>query len=796
MSNNDIASMLFERQPLGLYPCSSLSLEPGSRPTWFVILGLMLSLVVIGLHLWKHAKASVGSHAPAIPAHDKDKTLAGKPCGGDGVVMPELERTPSSEDAEGLRSPFASMVAAPSPELKSTPPSVGHDTEIEYAAGCEEGTVSYPDGSKYCGELLNNLPDGRGVLTWKNGDRYEGEFRMGVQEGQGTMVAADGSLYFGGWDGGQVHGRGVYKPACKVDGSTQDDDHHARRNITTASGESQASPIVAFFRDYSHGRLKGEIPLHAQGQEAGRKSDAKKARKAAIADAAPVPARPLAPGEVIFKGHRSYDLMRQLQLGIMYSIAQRGFLNGNTPKDRSSVKKDIANVEIQYFPSDTGVFGGDLPAFKWKNYAPRSFHRLRRLFGIDPADYLVSLTGGPALRELSSPGASGAIFFLSEDDRFLIKSVRKEEMRSLLGVALPKYFEHVEKHPDTLLVRFYGIHRVSSLLGRNARFVVMGNVLPSEIRMHRKYDLKGSTYKRTVGIERRATDPSAVLKDLDLDIQFECREEERARLLRCLKADATFLQRLGVIDYSLLLGVHFSRWGEDLWCPPFQDWPKLDPRKSPQRQPSLLVGDHLAESITGMQLDQMTRSNPHNIDGGKAGESDDISQCAAVVISKANSAREAARLSAAAISSRLVFDRHDGHTNDNSAATLDDDSSSSPMFSANGGGYGRGDLHHLLSRTHSKRWAGRSTGWAMPAVAVRRTASGRVQREPVSLYFGIIDFLQTYNSRKFVEHAWKSTMHGPGVSVADPKLYARRFMECMENLFCVEGSGGSLTNVE
>lgn len=36
--------------------------------------------------------------------------------------------------------------------------------------------------------------------------------------------------------------------------------------------------------------------------------------------------RPLQPGEVIYKGHHSYDLMRQLQLGILYSIAQAAAL--------------------------------------------------------------------------------------------------------------------------------------------------------------------------------------------------------------------------------------------------------------------------------------------------------------------------------------------------------------------------------------------------------------------------------------------------------------------------------------
>lgn len=47
----------------------------------------------------------------------------------------------------------------------------------------------------------------------------------------------------------------------------------------------------------------------------------------------------------------------------------------------------------------------------------------------------------------------------------------------------------------------------------------MGNVLPSDLRLHRKYDLKGSTLGRTVGPAARGTDPYCTLKDQDVDMQ-------------------------------------------------------------------------------------------------------------------------------------------------------------------------------------------------------------------------------------------------------------------------------------
>ena len=48
---------------------------------------------------------------------------------------------------------------------------------------------------------------------------------------------------------------------------------------------------------------------------------------------------------------------------------------------------------------------------------------------MDPADYMLAICGNDALRELSSPGKSGSIFYLTQDDRFMIKTVKKSEVK-------------------------------------------------------------------------------------------------------------------------------------------------------------------------------------------------------------------------------------------------------------------------------------------------------------------------------------------------------------------------------
>lgn len=54
---------------------------------------------------------------------------------------------------------------------------------------------------------------------------------------------------------------------------------------------------------------------------------------------------------------------------------------------------------------------------------------MRKLFQVDTADYMLAICGDDALRELSSPGKSGSVFYLTQDDRFMIKTVKKSEVK-------------------------------------------------------------------------------------------------------------------------------------------------------------------------------------------------------------------------------------------------------------------------------------------------------------------------------------------------------------------------------
>eukprot|EP00891_Asterochloris_glomerata_P007971 jgi/Astpho2/7971/Aster-06568 len=384
-----------------------------------------------------------------------------------------------------------------------------------FAQGIVEGEhqVSWEDGGVYYGEWSAGRPHGRGIFVWPTGDRYEGEWQHGKESGTGTAQAPDGSTFYGYWVDGKRHGEGRETVLRVADKDAQ------RKALKAVAKEQKRTDRKASQKLLSAARL----------------------------------------GEQVYKGHHSYDLMRNLQLGILFSIAKSGRLSPLGAK-RSLDPSDFSMQVTQYFPR-----GPESSSFKWKDYCPTVFQRLRQMYGIDNKDYLLSLTGDRALRLLASPGKSGSVFFLSDDDRFMIKTMKHEEMRLLLEL-MPQYYSHVESNHNTLLTRFHAVHRVKPLGGQKVRFVVMGNVFPSDVKLHRRYDLKGSTFGRTAA--KKAGNPNTVLKDLDVDLQLQLDPASYDGLMAQLESDCELLERLKVMDYSLLLGVHYLNWGDGTWHPP------------------------------------------------------------------------------------------------------------------------------------------------------------------------------------------------------------------------------------
>lgn len=108
------------------------------------------------------------------------------------------------------------------------------------------GTYKFEDG-EYAGELVLNIPNGRGVTKLANGDRYEGEYLHGKKSGVGVYRWSNGDIYEGDHLDGVEHGKGVYKYA---EGDVYTGDYKkGRRNGFGVLRLKSGTTEYGYFRD-------------------------------------------------------------------------------------------------------------------------------------------------------------------------------------------------------------------------------------------------------------------------------------------------------------------------------------------------------------------------------------------------------------------------------------------------------------------------------------------------------------------------------------------------------------------
>ncbi|GJN71224.1 phosphatidylinositol-4-phosphate 5-kinase its3 [Purpureocillium lilacinum] len=267
-------------------------------------------------------------------------------------------------------------------------------------------------------------------------------------------------------------------------------------------------------------------------------------------------------GTKVDESHANWVTAYNMLTGIRVSVSRT-----NAKLDRELTPADFDAKQKSTFD----ITGNELvPSakydFKFKDYAPWVFRRLRSLFRLDPADYLMSLTGKYILSELGSPGKSGSFFYFSRDYKYIIKTIHHAEHKFLRKV-LREYYDHVQQNPNTLLSQFYGLHRVKMPYGKKIHFVVMNNLFPPHRDIHTTFDLKGSTVGRDYREDDLAKNPRATLKDLNWlrrQQHLELGIQKKRMFLEQLQRDVVLLKRLQIMDYSLLIGIHdLSRGNEE-----------------------------------------------------------------------------------------------------------------------------------------------------------------------------------------------------------------------------------------
>ncbi|GLT70872.1 hypothetical protein SLA2020_429250 [Shorea laevis] len=446
--------------------------------------------------------------------------------------------------------------------------------ELRSEAREGEGRYVWKNGNEYVGDWKNGVISGRGVLIWANGNRYDGEWENGVPKGNGVFTWPDGSCYVGCWNkdlkiqllNGTFFPNGHGKEQClknnngallggenltitmrkrsSVDGARGSLTDRSFPRICIWESDGEAGDITCDIVDNVEASMfyRDGTGFDRDGFRQFRRNpccftgEAKK------------------PGQTISKGHKNYDLMLNLQLGIRHSVGKHAsILRQVKPSDFDPKEKFWTRFPPEGSKSTPPHQSVE---FRWKDYCPMVFRRLRDLFQVDPADYMLAICGNDALRELSSPGKSGSFFYLTQDDRFMIKTVKKSEVKVLIRM-LPSYYQHVSRYENSLVTKFFGVHCVKPIGGQKTRFIVMGNLFCSEYRIHRRFDLKGSSHGRTTDMPEGEIDETTTLKDLDLNFVFRLERNWFQELIKQIERDCEFLEAERIMDYSLLVGLHF-----------------------------------------------------------------------------------------------------------------------------------------------------------------------------------------------------------------------------------------------
>ncbi|XP_034002365.1 1-phosphatidylinositol 3-phosphate 5-kinase isoform X2 [Trematomus bernacchii] len=222
-------------------------------------------------------------------------------------------------------------------------------------------------------------------------------------------------------------------------------------------------------------------------------------------------------------------------------------------------KKQTMNPHVELQFSDANA------KFYCRVYYAEEFHQMReQIMESSEEDFVRSLSH--CVNWQARGGKSGAVFYATEDDRFILKQMPRLEVQSFLDFA-PHYFTYItgavqQKRP-TALAKILGVYRIGYKNSQNNTekkldLLVMENLFYGR-KMAQVFDLKGSLRNRNVKTDSGKESCEVVLLDENLlklihDNPLYIRSHCKAILRAAIHSDAYFLSSHLIIDYSLLVG--------------------------------------------------------------------------------------------------------------------------------------------------------------------------------------------------------------------------------------------------
>ena len=337
--------------------------------------------------------------------------------------------------------------------------------------------------------------------------------------------------------------------------------------------------------------------------------------------------------------------------------------------------------------------------------------------------------------------------------------------------------------------------------------------LSPRVLLHR-FDLKGSTLGRwATEAERR--DPNVTLKDLDFDYALEMEPRVHSAFKSQIEADTAWLRSLHIMDYSLLVMLHFPN-REALFPSSLEasaeSAGELSARASGRSDPDRDSGGEgaAAPSPGGGPSSQFGNRRSHSAEASLP-----AGKLAPAPAGAVRSPSDAAVSTPPRPAPRLKFGLANGGVVDvsdpdaewkdgaNQTGNEISDSLDVDELELNTLNLPRmtdADLADAYrARLNSGNSPGGKGGSSSAAAGVERQQVSRRERalhartfggEPVMIFAGVIDILQIYGARKKLEHQYKSMRYRnerEGISVTDPSSYAGRLATfVMSKFLCAD----------
>ena len=261
--------------------------------------------------------------------------------------------------------------------------------------------------------------------------------------------------------------------------------------------------------------------------------------------------------------HAMEFFMRDILLGIAHCL----YNSKKKYKDRQLDLKNKANEEIikhhitlknfEFKDKEKGVIDSGYLNVNIIEYAPKIFAYLRNLEDIDIDEMIESFLPHNNQHGISkSQGKSGSFFISTDDNYYMVKTLRVDEFELIRHTFLNKYVQYLTYNKESLLCRIYGMYNIILSQGDEMLIIVMRNTIGDfKDNIIAKYDLKGSTANRRSDFDMEKND-SSTMKDLNFN-EFEhgimLNKKHIKHFRNMTKLDSSFLRDLELMDYSVFL---------------------------------------------------------------------------------------------------------------------------------------------------------------------------------------------------------------------------------------------------